>query len=79
MCNLSYNFIYTYLFYFFKSSSTPAQKMVNMSVPSSNSSISSGIQPFTPDMNNAKTIFVRPIGRKVKVINENAYSPLTPR
>jgi len=61
------------------SSSTPAQKMVNMSVPSSNSSISSGIQPFTPDMNNAKAIFVRPLGRKVKVINENAYSPLTPR
>lgn len=53
--------------------------MVNMSVPSSNSSISSGIQPFTPDMNNAKTIFVRPVGRKVKVINENAFSPLTPR
>lgn len=50
-----------------------------MSVPSSNSSISSGIQPFTPDMNNAKPIFVRPIGRKVKVINENAYSPMTPR
>lgn len=53
--------------------------MVNMSVSSSNSSISSGIQPFTPDMNNSKAIFVRPLGRKVKVINENAYSPLTPR
>lgn len=50
-----------------------------MSVPSSNSSISSGIQPFTPDMSNARAIFVRPIGRKIKVINENAYSPLTPR
>jgi len=63
----------------FNSSSTPAQKMVSLSIPSSNSSISSGIQPFTPDMNNTKAIFVRPIGRKVKVINENAYSPLTPR
>ncbi|XP_050435840.1 cell division cycle protein 27 homolog isoform X2 [Adelges cooleyi] len=69
--NLSYESMNTF-------NSTPAQKMINMSVPSSNSSISSGIQPFTPDMNNAKAIFVRPIGRKVKVINENAFSPLTP-
>ncbi|XP_050529418.1 cell division cycle protein 27 homolog isoform X2 [Daktulosphaira vitifoliae] len=69
--NVSYESINTF-------NSTPAQKMINMSVPSSNSSISSGIQPFTPDINNAKAIFVRPIGRKVKVINENAFSPLTP-